>query len=778
MTRQSRWAALLLTLPALWILRAPLFGPGVLYERDIHLVWYPQVESFVRAVASGSWPLWDPFLGFGQPLLADPSAQVLYPLTWINLILRPWHYYTLFAAFHLVLSAWGVHRLALRWGTSGAGALLAAGLWSLCGPWLSLVSLWHHFASTAWMPWVLLSADRATTTGRRADSAACGLIMALQILGGSADVAAMTGMIALAAAGHGAWRSPTGSARRVVTSLATAFGVALGVSAALWLPALEVAVRSARWEFSLDARTFWSAHPLGLLELLLPGLWTTAPLSPSLKAILFESRDPFLWYLYLGLPSLALAGAAFAAPGVHRRRLLLAGIIVAAVLFALGRHAPFYGIAATVAPPLRLLRYPVKALIPAALAWSLLAGLGFDVWCRAGAVARGRWWRAVMAPTAVVGAVALTGSILLWSRGSVLGPLLVDPRAGDPATVLAHPARNLTIASALAAAAVALGWSRLRGWGGSLPAAGLAVLALGDLAVFHGNTSLVAPLALFTHRPEVVDSLRAANATRIFVFDYTEAARLIRSPPGWTLPQADALGRQLYLAPATAGRWGFDGSFEKDYRGLYSHDLAALTTLLPRVADTPAFLRLLRLGGVTHVVSVHERRHDLVLLAQFPGLFREGIRLYRVPDPLPRTYAVGGARIGEGPAALALLQDPAFDLRGEVIVPAESVAPSGPPGDAGAARIVRKRHDAVEIEADMCRDGYVVLLDGYAPGWRTTVDGLPATLVKANLAFRAVRVPSGRHRIEMVYRPWSVLVGASVALISLLGTAFAAARRL
>src|SRR5262249_61427527 len=77
-----------------WLFREALFAGGVFYVRDIHLVWVPQAEAFARAIAAGSWPVWDDGLGFGQPLLADPSAQALYPPTWLGLAFRPWTCYT------------------------------------------------------------------------------------------------------------------------------------------------------------------------------------------------------------------------------------------------------------------------------------------------------------------------------------------------------------------------------------------------------------------------------------------------------------------------------------------------------------------------------------------------------------------------------------------------------------------------------------------------------------------------------------------------------------
>jgi uncharacterized membrane protein YfhO len=76
---------------------------------------------------------------------------------------------------------------------------------------------------------------------------------------------------------------------------------------------------------------------------------------------------------------------------------------------------------------------------------------------------------------------------------------------------------------------------------------------------------------------------------------------------------------------------------------------------------------------------------------------------------------------------------------------------------------VRWKPDHITLEADMNEPGYVVLVDTYDPGWRTRVDGRPATLLRANVAFRAVAVPAGHHVIESVYRPPAVAAGLTVS---------------
>jgi uncharacterized membrane protein YfhO len=133
----------------------------------------------------------------------------------------------------------------------------------------------------------------------------------------------------------------------------------------------------------------------------------------------------------------------------------------------------------------------------------------------------------------------------------------------------------------------------------------------------------------------------------------------------------------------------------------------------------------------------------------------------------------GGTRRPDREVVTALL-DPAFDPTREVQL---DEGRELPPREArGSARFLEDRPDRVRIEATLDGDGYLVLLDSYDPNWRATVDGRPVVLRRANLAFRAVELPSGRHVVEFSYRPWALILGLAVAVTSL-GTALVAWRR-
>ena len=64
------------------------------------------------------------------------------------------------------------------------------------------------------------------------------------------------------------------------------------------------------------------------------------------------------------------------------------------------------------------------------------------------------------------------------------------------------------------------------------------------------------------------------------------------------------------------------------------------------------------------------------------------------------------------------------------------------------------------------RAAVVVLVDSFDPGWRAWVDGEPAPILRANVAFRAVPVPPGEHRVEMLYRPRALSLGIAVSALT------------
>ena len=95
---------------------------------------------------------------------------------------------------------------------------------------------------------------------------------------------------------------------------------------------------------------------------------------------------------------------------------------------------------------------------------------------------------------------------------------------------------------------------------------------------------------------------------------------------------------------------------------------------------------------------------------------------------------------------------PTVDLRTTVLLerpPAAASTPRRP----GAARLVRYRNTEVVLEADGPDGGFLVLNDLWHPWWVAEIDGRPAEALRANVLFRAVALPPGRHTVRFQFRP-------------------------
>ena len=157
--------------------------------------------------------------------------------------------------------------------------------------------------------------------------------------------------------------------------------------------------------------------------------------------------------------------------------------------------------------------------------------------------------------------------------------------------------------------------------------------------------------------------------------------------------------------------------------------------------------------------------------------------LYESDSVLPRAYLVGrvaaapadedGGRPApggdgsghRGPAARPRGL-PAGDLAGGRRAPApDGSGTGGQP--TRPARIVRYSAGELEIETEAPGASLLVVTDSYYPGWRASVDGRPAPLLRTNLLFRGVPVPAGSHRVRLWFDPLSVKLGFAVSAVAL-----------
>jgi hypothetical protein len=148
--------------------------------------------------------------------------------------------------------------------------------------------------------------------------------------------------------------------------------------------------------------------------------------------------------------------------------------------------------------------------------------------------------------------------------------------------------------------------------------------------------------------------------------------------------------------------------------------------------------------------------------------------VFNVVGASPRAWVVHEAEVvGGQSAALHRFADPGFDYRTRMVVePDQGLGAPGPdPRRTVCPGAVARRDDltvnGTAFTVDTPTPGWLVMADVYAPGWSATVNGRPTTLLRTNYAFRAARVPAGRSRVVLRYRPPRFVLGLVISALAL-----------
>jgi len=189
-------------------------------------------------------------------------------------------------------------------------------------------------------------------------------------------------------------------------------------------------------------------------------------------------------------------------------------------------------------------------------------------------------------------------------------------------------------------------------------------------------------------------------------------------------------------------------------------------------------LRVLNLGYIFSAGDSAPARPPAVAAGPVLGQGRWWI----VTDPQPRSFMVFAARAVADDEARALLRAAPDSVFSRVLLDDGSAAPPlAPASGEPRADVALDRYGAGDaawrVRTD--REGWLVTTDAYYPGWTAELDGRPAPIRRANLAFRAVRVPPGEHVVRYRFRPRSVGIGAALGVLGAAATLIllAASRR-
>ena len=354
---------LLIALP--WIFYFPAWLRPMAQGDNLVEMW-PTARFVFGELGRGRDPLWNPYLCSGFPVAGYANTGMYSITNLLNLILP--HVWALTFQIMLIhsLAGIGLYLFVRRLGASMEGALLGGVIFSFCGFLLWGFPFSYFMAAAVGIGFVFWALEGMRTSDSVVSLARMtllgGLLLALQLLASHPQLTVISGLlyslyvIWFTFAGLGGKRG-----LRLAASGAAMLILAVGLTAAMWMPALELLRHSYRENIPWERFVGLSVSPWEMFS-----------------SLFLLRRTEYMEYAFwLGIPAALLAWR-----GLRNEwdkpivKMLMTSVFIAALL-GFGKYTPFYRLLFHI-PVFNRLTAPARYALDFCFALSCLAALGWD----------------------------------------------------------------------------------------------------------------------------------------------------------------------------------------------------------------------------------------------------------------------------------------------------------------------------------------------------------------------------------------------------------------
>ncbi len=693
---------------------------------DIYCAIVPWRAAVKHALAHGQWPLWNPFILCGDVLAATAQPAAYSPFTLIACLLPIGKSFTFTGALTFLIAGMAAFLFARELDCGEWPSFIAAAGWMYSTS-VALYLLWPLALCWALLPLILLATRRVVREPGVRSWALLTFALTLLLLSGHPETMLH---VTLLGAAYGVVEMVRNvgraSARRdglkpVLHAIATALAagtVTLLLGAIYVLPIIEAIPQTAEYAFragsNTSVRAASGAEALARLATdFFPLLHLHVWVSPRMEGVQAETA---------AVGSIVIALAVYA---VWRARATVKWFFLAAAVFAIAASigwAPLARVLQTV--PLIKLTVNDRLAFAGAFCLVILAALGCEELAR-----RDGDHRAVAVTFAVVLAILGVVTVTLmrtvvtfrafsnWGDHAVFAELAL---LGAAVLLFALPARQRALIPVLLALLLAQRFMEVGDIWPAFPAGAAYPLVplLQPLRSVREPFRIVGQKFAFVPGTNVVYGLEDARG-----YNAMTNVRLHETFIAWCVPQAIWFNRVDDLTRPMLSMMNVRYAVAERAAGV-----------------PPGWRKVGEEGGAT---------------------------LLENANVLPRAFVPRSVRIGYDNPTIVLQMTDAADFAERAWISAEL-----PPHDRanGPGRVaVREVAGGLDLDAEMERDGWVVVSETAWRGWRAYLDGRRVEMQRANNAFLAIFVPQGRHGVRLRYWPQSFVLGRGVSATALMG---------
>lgn len=763
--------------------------PGLPTE-DGRTNWLPWRVFLGRHLRNGVIPLWNPHVLCGTPFLSNFQSAVFYPPNLLYAFLPIHLAANLSISLHLFLSLAFTYALGRRMGLSRESSVLAGVGFTFCAQQFLRIHQgnWGAVCAIPWIPLMFFAAEGMITGKGIRSMLLGGAALAMQLLSGAPQTVLYT-LLALGVyglcriAGERTQQRPSQLWGIRIVLLAGAVGVGFALAAVQVLPGLAALGELTR---SRRLNPAWAESfylPLGnLVTLAVPRFF-----GDGLAETYWGKYNFWEMCIYGGAVSVPLALASVWAD--RRRALALWAVAILCGVMALGRQTPLYFLFGHLLPGAMKLRGICKMFCLASFSLAMLAGFGLDAALRGDKRGRGgrtaSWALCGMGTVLLLFCVGVSLWPSAWARFHAAS-LSAGCRLGER-----YQMKTMTLSQALARRWYAAALAQWDAWrSAAFIAAAAAVVLFGFRGRLRRGTAawlMVAIVLLdmvWFGRRYVGAECRFDPYLRDSPFSARDLEPLWRHADRVFLPEWKAMNDPMIL-----GSRAVEGIEPNPPRRF--HELFCLTQKNEMIDIAPSFYKIISFWKVPPVMGLRlvAARHDVdVDMAKLSNHRRRSTCwTAEYEAALPRAYVARGFDVEPDPGRAlrktCRIKCKPLTSREQKLRWPRVVLEEEPEDPAPGEHLDRQLSDRVTIDgeaeirnpnalvvrAELANPGILVLSDNYMPGWRATTNGKPVRIYRANYAFRALYLGTGKHRIEFRYRPASYVAGLWVSAAAWLG---------
>lgn len=703
-----------------------LMAPANPYIQDQTTEFLAFFMAAKSQIWQGMWPLWNPYILTGTPLLANTQSALLFPLNWGHFILPAGWGFTVSALLKVILAPWFTYLMARRVQLSHSAALIAGVAYGFCA--FHVFWLNHpHSNVTLLIPLCFLATENLLARQGIRQVVLLALVTAVSLFAGHVEIAFFTAiacaiylLVRAIQQGQMQWR--------LWWQFAAAYVGSLLLAAVLIVPFLEFLTVAAIWDersadlvYTMPVSAMATAFFADIF--ILPG-WVEHYMGYHISS------------LYIGVTSLPLVALAMIKGGRQMLPWLVVLVVTLMLAFDIG---PLYDIFKVLPVVGHLPMFYWAALI--AFSGSLLAGIGWQCCLH-------RHFK--MMPVAIVAVLIL---VLVWA--------IVFFWQGDD---YAEAVANLEVLTeairwragfiTLALVSVALLMIKARSW----PRV-LSVIML--LVVF-------ADLGWFNHRWNPTISAKHA-----FPAETPHAIQFLNQQPGpyRTLGLDHILKPSTNILAAVEEVRGYDVPVNLRYHQFFKQALDGTVSfwVYEKTSLQEHIVPYLNIQNVRYILS----KKPLPESFNMPMVYDDEIKIYKNPQAEQRLFYRPKAQYVDSPeAALTQLLAEPDQLNEQVIIEADPnrmMASELKNSDEFTFKLIAHNAQKLTAEVTMPNTGWLIHAAAFYPGWQAYVDGEQVPIYAANYTQQGIYLSAGKHRVRFRYEPWSFKIGLLLTLMSFMG---------